>query len=608
MGRGMSVTSVSVGRRTAEAERRQRILEAAEHAFVRNGFHATTMQGVADEVGMSAGNLYRYFPSKEAIVEGLCELDQARRAESFTAFADLMARNGDLTEAMRKGLREHIFGKPPGKARLIVEIWAEAGRNPRVAEITRAIDADVLIGLERLMDVAKAAGAASPALDSRFGARFFFTFVAGLFKRIAIEADFDPEAETPMALGVLKALFAGKLAPELAAPDGRARLMRRTLIIVVTAAAAALGGVWAASAVAPCALPRALSDKIAPGKAAACPAPAQAAADQPRAIEPPAITIVPAVKREFVDRLFVSGTLVAREEAQVAARIDGLAIVELDAEDGDRVEAGQVLARLDRTQLDALMAQNDAATKRADAAIDQAGSLIAQSQAQVQFANADFDRAHKLDAGIMAASTIEQREMAMKTAQAQLAAARFALGLAEADRKSRDAERQELQVRINRTEVKAPVAGIVSRRSARLGASASTSGEPLFRIIEDGAVDLEADVPEQTLARLAVGMPAELKLPGVEGAISGRVRLVNQEVDKASRTGKVRIALGDVSRAHIGAFASGSVELARRQGVGVPATALERDGDEARLDVVRDGKVEVRQVKAGVVGRRLGGN
>ena len=246
------------------------------------------------------------------------------------------------------------------------------------------------------------------------------------------------------------------------------------------------------------------------------------------------------------------------------------------------------------------MAQNDAATRRADAAIDQAGSLIAQSQAQVQFANADFDRAHKLEAGIMAASTIEQREMAMKTAQAQLAAARFALGVAEADRKSRDAERQELTVRIDRTEVKAPVAGIVSRRSAKLGASASTSGEPLFRIIEDGAVDLEADVPEQTLARLAVGMPAELKLPGVEGPVSGRVRLVNQEVDKASRTGKVRIALGDVSRAHIGAFASGSVELARREGVGVPATALERDGDEARLDVVRDGKIEVRQVKAGV--------
>jgi HlyD family secretion protein len=377
--------------------------------------------------------------------------------------------------------------------------------------------------------------------------------------------------------------------------------MRRALILAVVAATAALAGVLAAGAVAPCAFPPALMAKIAPAKSAACPAPAQAAVDQPRVVEPPAVTVVPAVRREFVDRLFVSGTLVAREEAQVAARVDGLAIVEVDAEDGDRVKEGQVLARLDRNQLDAQLAENDAATKRADAAIDQARSLIAQSLAQVEFANADFDRARRLEAGVMAASTVEQREMAMKTAQAQLAAAQFALGVAEADRKSRDAERQELLVRIDRTEVKAPVAGVISRRSAKPGASASTAGEPLFRIIEDGAIDLEADVPEQQLARLAVGMPAELKLPGVESAVAGRLRLVNQEVDKASRTGKVRIALEDVSHAHIGAFASGEVELTRREGVSAPASALTREGDWARLDVVRDGRVEERLVTPGIV-------
>jgi len=379
-------------------------------------------------------------------------------------------------------------------------------------------------------------------------------------------------------------------------------MMRRALIVAVTAAAAALAGLWAATAIAPCVLPSALVDKIAPGKAAACPAAAraQARADEPRVVEPPAVSVVAATKREFVDRLFVSGTLVAREEAQVAARIDGLAIVELDAEDGDHVRQGQVLARLDRSQLDAQLAQNDAATRRSDAAIEQARSMIAEAQAQVQFATSDFDRARKLGDGVMAASTIQQRETAMKTAEAQLSAAQFAFGVAEADRKSRDAERQELLVRIDRTEVKAPVAGIVSRRSARLGAAASSSGEPLFRIIEDGAVDLEADVPEQLLAKLAAGMRAELKLPGVDEPVAGRVRLVNQEVDKASRTGKVRIALEDVSHAHVGAFASGQVELARREGVGVPATALQRDGDEARLDVVSGGKVEARKVKAGI--------
>lgn len=215
----MSLTAPSAARRTAEAERRLRILVAAERAFVGNGFHATTMQHVADEAGMSAGNLYRYFPSKEAIVEGLCELDQAELAQ---AFGELMADNRQIMEAMRWGLRKHVLAKPPEKARLLVEIWAEAGRNPRVAAMSRAIDAEVRERLVKLIDAAKAVGAASPRLDSHFGARFFVTFVAGLFKRIALEDDFNPEAETPMAIGVLKALLGGALSPDLAPPPAQA--------------------------------------------------------------------------------------------------------------------------------------------------------------------------------------------------------------------------------------------------------------------------------------------------------------------------------------------------------------------------------------------------
>jgi RND family efflux transporter MFP subunit len=315
----------------------------------------------------------------------------------------------------------------------------------------------------------------------------------------------------------------------------------------------------------------------------------------------PAVSVSPAVRREFVERLFVSGTLVPREEALVAARIDGLSLVELDAEEGDWVKAGQVLARLDRSQLDAVLAQSDAAIKRADALIEQSKSLIAQSQAQAALASSEFERAQKLASGVMSASTIEQRETAMKTAQAQLAAARNALSVAEADRSARAAERQELQVRLDRTEIKAPVSGLVSRRSARRGAVVSGSGDPLFRIIVDGAIDLEVDAPEQSLARFAIGMPAILYLTGAADPVQARVRLISAEVDKASCTGKVRIALSDVSHARVGAFASGEVELVRRDGVGAPASALRRVGDTAALFVVRDGKVEQRRVTPGIV-------
>ena len=83
-------------------------------------------------------------------------------------------------------------------------------------------------------------------------------------------------------------------------------------------------------------------------------------------------------------------------------------------------------------------------------------------------------------------------------------------------------------MRIGRTEVRAPVSGLVSRRSAKLGAMASSAGEPLFRIIADGDVDLEADVPEQSLVRFAVGMPATIRLPGVDRSRRGRVRLIDR--------------------------------------------------------------------------------
>jgi len=196
-------------RRLPDDERRVNILEAAERAFVRYGFQAATMAQVADEAGMSAGNLYRYFPSKEAIVEGLCLADQVARSESFAALTGA----DDLRAAMRFALREHVLAKPREKAQLIVEIWAESGRNARVAEFTRQLDRDVVQGMVELVELAKTRGVAAPALDARFAASVLYSIVAGVFKRKALEPDFDIEAEAAMALGVFEALFAGKLAP-----------------------------------------------------------------------------------------------------------------------------------------------------------------------------------------------------------------------------------------------------------------------------------------------------------------------------------------------------------------------------------------------------------
>jgi hypothetical protein len=95
-------------------------------------------------------------------------------------------------------------------------------------------------------------------------------------------------------------------------------------------------------------------------------------------------------------------------------------------------------------------------------------------------------------------------------------------------------------------------------------------------------------------------MPAKLRLPGVAEEADGVVRLVSEEVDKASRTGKARIALAAGAPARIGSFASGEIEIARSQGVGIPASAVQREAASARALVVRDGIVELRRVTVGI--------
>lgn len=316
---------------------------------------------------------------------------------------------------------------------------------------------------------------------------------------------------------------------------------------------------------------------------------------------PPAVTVVLAATRLFRDRLYVSGTLVAREEAMVGPQIDGLRITELLADDGDRVARGQVLARLDRTQLDALAAESDATLARADASVAQAQNAIAQFEATNAQAQADYSRATRLETGVISQSTLDSRASAARAGAAQLAGARSALAVAEADRRSQQAQRRELDVRIARTEVRAPVAGVVSRRTARLGALAMNAGDALFRLTQDGAIDLDAEAPEDALTRVRLGLPAAVTVSGAAAPVPGTVRLISTEIDRASRLGHVRIALAGDAAVRIGAFATGIVEVSQRDGVAVPATALAGQDGDWSVEVVGEGdRILRRPVRRGL--------
>lgn len=315
---------------------------------------------------------------------------------------------------------------------------------------------------------------------------------------------------------------------------------------------------------------------------------------------PPSVTVVRAVRGPITERVVVTGTLMPREEVLVSPQIEGLAITEILAEESDSVAAGQVLARLARETVETALMQNAAQALRADAATAQARALVVEAQAARAQADSALARTRDLlTTGNAAREVFETRDAAARIAAARIEAATNALRAAEADRAFAEAQRRELQVRLARTELRAPVAGVVSRRSARLGAIVTGAGDPLFRIIEGGAVELEADVPETSLARLRPGQIADVEVVGL--LRSGRVRLVSPEVSRTTRLGRVRVSLDGASDGlPIGGFARATVETARRDGVLAPLSAVLFQADGSVMQVVQGGIVETRRVKIGL--------
>ncbi len=321
---------------------------------------------------------------------------------------------------------------------------------------------------------------------------------------------------------------------------------------------------------------------------------------QPQGAPSPAVSVTRTAEREITERAVVTGTLVPREEVLVAPELEGLRITEVLVEEGDSVTKGQALARLATDLLETELARNTASVARAEAGVAQARSQIVQAEAaQVEAAQALERTRSLIKGGNTTEAQLEQRVSAARAAEGRLAAARDGLRIAEAERQSEDAQRREIQVRLARAAIKAPQAGIISRKNAKVGATATAAGDPLFRIIANGEIELEGEVTETQLVRLREGAPAQVSIDQ-RRTIEGRVRNISPEVDRTTRLGRVRIALPRDPALRIGAFARGTVELARTTGVAVPLSAVLYSAKGAAVQIVVDERIQTRQVRTGL--------
>jgi HlyD family secretion protein len=298
------------------------------------------------------------------------------------------------------------------------------------------------------------------------------------------------------------------------------------------------------------------------------------------------VTVVEAV--DLADVVTFSGAIAARDEAAISAEGEGGRVSALLAEVGDRVKAGQVLARLDTSLVAPQVASLEAS--------------LQESKANAAVAEADYRRAQAVaSTGALSVQEIERRGAAAVAAGAKV--------------KVVSAQLSEAQARLRRTEVRAPFDGIVLTRSAEVGQLAGPGGAPLFRVGRAGGIEMRGNVAERDLPRLAPGQAARVRVTGVEQAFEGKVRLIGAVIDPQTRLGSVRIDLPAHRDLRPGAFARGEISVGSARRPMLPQTAVMSDPTGNYVLVVgaddkvarRDVRVEGSRAEGVVIGDGLQG-
>ncbi|SDO49950.1 TetR/AcrR family transcriptional regulator [Lentzea jiangxiensis] len=181
--------------RTVDPAKRQakrlQILEAAARCFARTGLGQTRTADICAEAGMSPGNLFYYFGSKQEIFAAVVEQDGV---DTSALFADLST--AEPWDALTRFFDLVVdLASDTEYARLVLEISAQAHRDEQIAALVAANDRSVRSGLADLVERATEAGRIDPGLDPVTTATWLATLVDGLFNRVAVDASFAPARE-----------------------------------------------------------------------------------------------------------------------------------------------------------------------------------------------------------------------------------------------------------------------------------------------------------------------------------------------------------------------------------------------------------------------------
>ncbi len=315
----------------------------------------------------------------------------------------------------------------------------------------------------------------------------------------------------------------------------------------------------------------------------------------------PSIVVTQAVTRNMVERVVATGTVKAVEEVYIQPLVDGLPIKTLLADVGDKVTADSTLATLSEDALVLQKAETQATRAKGQATLAQLRAQLIEAQAND--AQTELQRARAVamgEKGTVSVSSVEQATASAAANKARVTSAEQAIAVAEADLKVIDSQIADIDLKLARTGVRTPVSGTVASRNARVGAIANGSGEPLFTIIRDSALELVTDVSESDITKIVPGQKATVSLSGSREKLAGSVRLVSPTVDATTRLGAVHIFIEDGSKARAGMYGSTEIVINQTDGVALPLTAVNNEPEGSSARRVENGIVKFVSVETGI--------
>lgn len=289
----------------------------------------------------------------------------------------------------------------------------------------------------------------------------------------------------------------------------------------------------------------------------------------------PTVTVVVPGRSQIAKTITASGALGARRDQPIGIAGQGGRVTRVLVDAGGWVRAGQVLATVDRS------VQTEQAAQLA--------AQIAAARANAELAQNNYERAQALvGQGFVSKADLEAKRAARDAAAAQVRVAQAQLGAARAQ--------------IGQLNVLAPASGLILARNVEVGQIVGPASGALFRLAEGGQMEMRAQLAQQDLAAIHVGMPASVTPVGSDRSIAGAVWQVSPIIDPQSRLGEVRIAVPYSPVMRPGGFAEARINAGGTTAPLLPQSAVLSDDKGNYVYVVNArNEVERRGITIGAV-------